>query len=408
LGSGHLLSRASGLALPGFQSHRATATSNSNAGRPVNPEYADERAVVTQSWLSVKILFLLQDPSVAGSPIENRVAFLQSKNLTQEEVDAALARAGGESAPAPANLSNYAPQQQVARQPPPGYGGYQQQAWQQPPPPEVPQRDWRDWFIMATVMGGVGYGLYFVAKRYVYPIIAPPTEPQLQQDKQAIDEQFEKAFGLLDQLSKDTEELKMSEKTRTERLDVALTEVETVIGELKSASRRREDESRRMGDEVRGLKDLIPKAMDAQKETTDSRLVDLNTELKSLKTLMGQRMNPSGSGSATAGPTYGRAAATSGPATTTTTTPPSSSANGNSTGETVTPKPASVSNGTGTESVASLQGRSGTPFNTGAPAGRAAIPSWQLAAGNKSSSSVNTTTGGNGIGSGSQEASGAA
>jgi peroxin-14 len=28
----------------------------------------------------------------------------------------------------------------------------------------LPKRDWRDWFIMATVMGGVGYGLFFVAK----------------------------------------------------------------------------------------------------------------------------------------------------------------------------------------------------------------------------------------------------
>jgi hypothetical protein len=28
----------------------------------------------------------------------------------------------------------------------------------------LPKRDWRDWFIMATVMGGVGYGFYLVAK----------------------------------------------------------------------------------------------------------------------------------------------------------------------------------------------------------------------------------------------------
>ena len=27
-----------------------------------------------------------------------------------------------------------------------------------------PQRDWRDWFIIATVTSGVGYGLYTVAK----------------------------------------------------------------------------------------------------------------------------------------------------------------------------------------------------------------------------------------------------
>jgi len=333
----------------------------------------------------------LQDPSVTTSPIENRIAFLQSKNLTQEEIDAALARAGGESAPP---YSNYAPQQQVVRQPQPGYGGYQQYAWQQPPPPEVPKRDWRDWFIMATVMGGVSYGLYFVAKRYIYPMIAPPTVPQLEQDKQAIDESFEKAFSLLDQLAKDTEALKNSEQARTERLDTALAEVESVITELKTASRRREEESRRVGDEVRGLKDLIPKAMEGQKETTDNRLKELNTELKSLKTLMGQRLNPPAqTNSSSFNRPTGSGTATS------TATLSSSNANGNSSIEPVSPKPASVSSPGGTEAVASLQARAGSPFNTGTPVGRAAIPSWQMAASNKTSNSVNTETG-------SQEASG--
>jgi len=28
----------------------------------------------------------------------------------------------------------------------------------------IPRRDWRDYFIMATVMSGLSYGLYFVAK----------------------------------------------------------------------------------------------------------------------------------------------------------------------------------------------------------------------------------------------------
>ncbi len=111
---------------------------------------------------------VLQDPTVAASPVESRVAFLQSKNLTPEEVDAALARASGETPPAP-SYSNYAPQQQVARQQQPPYGGYQQYPpWPQAPP-ELPKRDWRDWFIMATVMGGVGYGLYTVAKVNISP-----------------------------------------------------------------------------------------------------------------------------------------------------------------------------------------------------------------------------------------------
>ncbi|KAG9248746.1 peroxisomal membrane anchor protein conserved region-domain-containing protein [Calycina marina] len=320
----------------------------------------------------------LQDPSVTGSPLENRIAFLQSKNLTQEEVDAALARAGGESPP---NYPNYAPRQ-VARQQP-AYGNHQQYSWQQAPsPPDIPKRDWRDWFIMATVMGGVSYGLYFVAKRYVYPMIAPPTTPQLVQDKQAIDESFEKAFGLLDQLAKDTDALKVSEEARTERLDAALTEVESVIGELKSASKDREQESRRINDEVRGLKDLIPRAMDCQKEATEIRLKELNVELKSLKTLLGQRMNPTAPATSNSYSKYGVAGGS-------TTVEPN--VNGGLSSDAPTPKPASVSGGSGTETTASLQGRATSPFNaSGHPLGsKPAIPAWQLAAANKTATPSN-------------------
>jgi peroxin-14 len=231
-------------------------------------------------------------------------------------------------------------------------------------------------------------------------MVAPPTPPQLEQDKKAIDDSFEKAFSLLEQLSKDTESLKDSERARTERLDAALAEVESVIGDLKTASRRREEESRRISDEVRGFKDLIPKAIEGQKETTDTRLRELNTELKSLKTLMGQRMNPA---SSTSTNMYGRTSGIGGSAPGPTVTQTSTSINGSGTsaGDSATPKPALVSNGAPTESVPSLLGRTSSPFNTGAPAGRAAIPSWQMAAANKTTSPVTST----GSGSGSQETS---
>jgi len=112
---------------------------------------------------------VLQDPSVASSPVENRIAFLQAKNLTQEEVNAALARAASEAGTAPPTYA--APQQAPARQGQPYYGQqYPQQyppyAWQ--PPVQEPRRDWRDWFIMATVVSGVGYGLYSLGK------VSPP------------------------------------------------------------------------------------------------------------------------------------------------------------------------------------------------------------------------------------------
>ena len=110
---------------------------------------------------------VLQDPSVAASPIEKRIAFLQAKNLTPEEVSAALSRvapaeAGAVQVYSPPQASSPAqsPPQYYGQYPPPQYSPY---AWPQPPP-DVPRRDWRDWFIMATVVGGVGYGLFSLGK----------------------------------------------------------------------------------------------------------------------------------------------------------------------------------------------------------------------------------------------------
>lgn len=236
----------------------------------------------------------LQDPSTASAPLEKRIQFLQSKNLTQEEIDLALARAGDDQQASPQNTAFYPhpqQQQQFYRRPPPQYGYNPYPEWQAPPP-ELPKRDWRDWFIMATVVGGASFGLYTLAQRYIKPLIAPPTPPQLEQDKAAIDEEFSRAFALLDTLSSDTTALKQAEEARTQRLDTALAEVESVISELKFASRRREEESRRMSEEIRGLKDGIPKSIDSVREGTEKRLQELGKELGSLKLLMGNRFGP--------------------------------------------------------------------------------------------------------------------
>lgn len=338
---------------------------------------------IREDLVSSAVTFL-QDPSVASAPTDKKIAFLQSKNLTQEEIDAALARVGDRSSTQPEQVTvqtNYTPQsQQVIRQPPPpssqqyeynGHPGY----WQQPPP-EVPRSDWRDYFIMATVMSGVGYGLYFIAKvhflslvpgrlqlthlhqRYIYPIIAPPTPPQLEQDKAAVDESFNRAFNLIEQLSNDTAVIKESEEQRTEKLDAALADFERTVSELKEASRKRDDDTRRLGDDVRGLQDLVPRAIKAQEKSADDRLKDLGQELKSLKTLLNNRV--SGSHSTSSRPTSALSGAAN------TTSQPAPQTNGHVGGE--SPSTASEQN---SESPNPL-GR----FTSG----KGGIPSWQMAA----------------------------
>ncbi len=233
-------------------------------------------------------------------------------------------------------------------------------------------------------------------QRYIYPLIAPPTPPQLEQDKASIDASFEKAFALLDQLSTDTSALKDSEKARTERLDNALREVEEVMSELKTTSRRREDEGRRISEDVRSLKALIPKALEGQKDLTDGRLKELGSELRSLKTLVGNRVGGGAPSPAASARNYGALGgqgvngAGSG---TPKETPPQSLSGG------VVSSSANVSNGP-SEKQAAPSSTPGTPTRENSNAlaterptsGRAAIPAWQMAAATKkkNTSSANT------------------
>lgn len=267
-----------------------------------------------------------------------------------------------------------------------------------------PKRDWRDYFIMATVMGGISYGLYFTAKRYIVPLIAPPTPPQLEQDKASIDESFKRAFDLLDQLNTDTSALKASEEARTTRLDNALGEMESVLASLKESSKRQGDDNRRIEDDVRGLRDLIPKALDAQKDATDTRLKELSSELKSLKTLVGNRMGAGAARPPAATPAsyYGAGQ------------PLGSVSNTNSISGAATPTPAPVSapatpapeQSSASASVSDSQGTSnGVAHSTATekPAsaslpygrmanGRAAIPAWQMAAAKKNEEAKKDTS----------------
>ena len=69
-----------------------------------------------------------------------------------------------------------------------------------------------------------------------------------------------------------------------------MTELEETMQEMKNSSRRRDDDNRRIVDDVKALQDLIPKAIKAQGENNDNRMKELNAELRSLKTLVSNRM----------------------------------------------------------------------------------------------------------------------
>lgn len=222
--------------------------------------------------------------------------------------------------------------------------------------------------------------------------MAPPTPEKLTEAKQHIEEQFDRAFNLVEQLAKDTEELKKTEQLRTEKLDTALNELESVMSDLKTANRRRDDDALRIRDEIQALKDAIPKAMEGQKKTTDNRLYEINTELTSLKTIVSQRM------AAVSKPATNGVASTPAPAPAAAATAPAAEPAAAETAAAPAPKvedaPESPEPATAAEPPKSLaQGAYNKSTRLSGSSGKPSIPAWQQAAANKNKNKDNVGEG---------------
>jgi len=91
--------------------------------------------------LSSAISFL-RDPSTASSALAQRIAFLESKGLNQQEIEQALSAANG--GPLMPYNNGGGGRGQLGG----GMGGFRGREF---------ERDWRDYFIMSVVGGGVGW-----------------------------------------------------------------------------------------------------------------------------------------------------------------------------------------------------------------------------------------------------------
>lgn len=159
-----------------------------------------------------------------------------------------------------------------------------------------------------------------------------------------------------------------------------MAELDSVITEMKTSSRERQDKMRDLREDVRVLTNKIPNLVDEQKSATEARLKEINAELLSLKTLITR---------VTSSPVAPPATLAAGPPSLSPAMTPAAAAE--SSDETPVPTPI-VSAVTPTKppfrpsTFASGSGKAAIPAwqlaaeDSSASSGKAAIPAWQLAA----------------------------
>lgn len=329
----------------------------------------------------------LNDPQVADTSLAKRVEFLESKELTKEEIEEALKRANAGEATTTDSTAT------TKRSPPPassvpgysGGGASMTQQFQAPPP--LPQRDWKDYFVMATVTAGIGYGIYEVARRYVVPLINPPTPSSLEADKSALEAEFSRAQTLLDQMQQDTEEVKKSEQEREDKFQKLVKEVEDAVDQVKSQTQQRDSDMKLIKSQVENIKEGLPKSLEKHRNQQDSALNEVQDELKSLKQLLSNRMKATNAPSLPSASSVPSTIPGLMPSTNSTTSSNDNANNNSGTSTPFVPTPAGATTTPPTNSQASSTSSSPAPSTPKA----AGIPAWQLAAQNKAKEESSST-----------------
>lgn len=217
----------------------------------------------------------LSDPKIQAAPLTKRISFLESKGLTTAEIEDAISQSAGASTTSRPSSVYSAPQGQFAFQGP---------AIAAPPP--IPQRDWRDYFIMALVSGGLMYGITALARKYIVPHLQPPSEDAFEATASQLNAQFDEAAALLKQIQEDTVAARDAVQQQQQAVDSAIDQVKAVMSELRTGEERSQNEMREIRSEVDTIRDMLPKMIEANREAQTHALSELQQELKSLKALL--------------------------------------------------------------------------------------------------------------------------
>ncbi|KAF8912725.1 hypothetical protein CPB84DRAFT_1759340 [Gymnopilus junonius] len=234
-----------------------------------------------QELLNNAIAFL-NDPKSQASPVAQRIQFLEAKGLNSAEIDLALRQA------ALRNTSVSAPAPYAAAY---GHNPYLHpaQRW-----------DWRDYFITGIVSGVVTYGAVALFKKYLLPHLQPPTATAYEEDRDALNAQFDAAEALLKEIQNETSAVRAAVEEQKEKIDQTTEDMRE--GETKTR-----DEMREIREEVSNIREMLPKMIEKNKESQNQSLTELQQEVKSLKALLLSRgPNVPSSSPATPLPLLGR------------------------------------------------------------------------------------------------------
>lgn len=143
-------------------------------------------------------------------------------------------------------------------------------------------------------------------QKFLLPHLQPPTETALLASQQALEAKYDEAAALLTTLQTSTDGLVASVESQRSAVEVELVEVRKAVEEMKEGERARDEWARRVREQVDEVVKSLPavrtpplcshepaltrsatmQMLEKQSQSSSQSLTDLQTELKSLKSLL--------------------------------------------------------------------------------------------------------------------------
>jgi peroxin-14 len=213
------------------------------------------------SDLMASAIKFLSDPQVQESPLEKRISFLESKGLSQAEIQKALAIVNGSGGTAVQSM---------------GRGTMVHYE---------PQWGWKDTALSLIAVLGGSYGLYHVFSTYVAPYMIGSTSE--------MEESLDNISRNIESNEKANNELLSIVKDLNERITESALKLETQSLAFEEANKEKEELIQSLVQEIEGIKNILPKMMEKQKENQASLIKDLHNEVVSLKNLLNSNVSNS-------------------------------------------------------------------------------------------------------------------
>lgn len=212
------------------------------------------------------------------------------------------------------------------------------------------------------------------SQRYLFPHLQPPNQTILESDRDALTAKYDEVAAALAQMDAETRAVKQGLEQQKTSIDAELQQVENALEQLRSGEKARKEDMDRIAREVDAMKREMPRMFESSSASTASTLTELQSELKSLRSLLVSRTAINNNSSSNGGSNGIPASAS---------VPNTSSLAAGVNGSTNSSRP-----GTGFSSPRT--GNSSPPpppFGVGQSGAKPSIPAWQLAASETENSS---------------------